>query len=317
MSIRPREGSAVVNDVQTNEPMLGRNMWAVIIGITNYKHGSNSPALGATADADAFHECLERRFGVPSDHIVKLLDDHATRKNIIDSLYDHLKVNERIRPGDAIIVFFAGHGSRYKSPWHSDEFIEAIMPVDRGQSETPNGEQVQDISDRELNLFFAELRDVKGGNIIIILDCCHSGGGTRGIRSNGEMAVRFMGPMDDDCLPMLRAAESNTRKRWPKGAAMAESWTPDMTSHVLLAACKDDEEAYRSHVGGKFTRALLRQLWSRSLASATYVALLKWLDFLADIQQPVADGEHKDSLIFRIGQKSKLSVRGKFCTSVH
>ncbi|KAI0312195.1 hypothetical protein OF83DRAFT_1022509, partial [Amylostereum chailletii] len=108
-------------------------------------------------------------------------DGPPTRANIIDGLYSHIRDNPLVQYGDSMVFYFSGHGSRY-DPYEyfpsgvnsCIEPIEAICPADRGTH--PQGyNMVLDISDREFNTILGEIRDIRGPNIAVILDCCHSG----------------------------------------------------------------------------------------------------------------------------------------------
>ena len=155
-------------------------------------------------------EFLTDHRGVPKDHITELLapeggdissHNYPTRQNILSKLWS-LHHDERIRHGDTIIVFYAGHGSVYRSggvlrsavqveesdrDWNSfyqrnhieldanrsGPFIDAIVPVDRGLPDsdpTYSGKKVPDICDRELNTIFTITRQKKGPNILFIAD---------------------------------------------------------------------------------------------------------------------------------------------------
>lgn len=177
--------------------LIGERFWAVIIGIDAYP---DQPLQGARKDVDAFEAYLRLMLHVPPDHIYKLVDHAATRNRIMDTIYGFLRNNDQIQRGDAIIVYFSGHGTSYaisdlnlgwagppshgslsRPPsqshlWEGRSYIQALAPVDRGSD-------VPDISGRELNVCLADIRDVKGNNITVILDCCYSGGGTRSPQS--------------------------------------------------------------------------------------------------------------------------------------
>ncbi len=80
----------------------------------------------------------------------------------------------------------------------------------------------------------------------------------------------------------------------------AYGWQPDMSSHVVLAACQKNKYAWEENddegtTHGVFTKALMDSL--RSGQSSTYIdfiaRLLKWPD-----QMPFVAGDHKDDLIW-------------------
>jgi pimeloyl-ACP methyl ester carboxylesterase len=80
------------------------------------------------------------------------------------------------------------------------------------------------------------------GHVVVILDCCHSGSGTR-----GEVETVRRAPVDhrprplDSFLPgVLTVAEAMT----PRGMKAGAGWYAGTRGrHVLLAACRDDQTA--------------------------------------------------------------------------
>ncbi|PBK90832.1 hypothetical protein ARMGADRAFT_877939, partial [Armillaria gallica] len=111
-----------------------------------------------------------------------------SRANII-SLLHSLTTNPNIEHGDPIIIFFAGHGSRYLLSDHDDnqehdddecppKFVEAFCPMDRDTLDS-SGVPIPNITDRELNTILSQISRTKGPRITFIVDCCHAGGVTR------------------------------------------------------------------------------------------------------------------------------------------
>lgn len=74
-----------------------------------------------------------------------------------------------IERGDAIIIFYAGHGSEAKAPpgWASDNGkIETICPYD--EQTIADKKFVFGITDRTFNGLLRKLADAKGDNIVRI-----------------------------------------------------------------------------------------------------------------------------------------------------
>ena len=80
---------------------------ALLVGVSQYAN-ANYNLYGPANDVKAWQELLENKFSlVPSD-IVVLLNNKATKENILLEL-DRLKT--RSQEGDEIIIFFSGHGT--------------------------------------------------------------------------------------------------------------------------------------------------------------------------------------------------------------
>ncbi|KZT02246.1 uncharacterized protein LAESUDRAFT_752282 [Laetiporus sulphureus 93-53] len=275
------------------------SIWAIVIGIDHY-HGL--PALqGAVKDARAMRNYFVDELRVPESHVALLLDHTATRRNILDTLYSHFCDNKNVRYGDAIVIYYAGLGTTYDTSatdGHGDS-LEAILPSDRGMSEDMStSDIITDISDREIQLFLSELRDIKGENITVVMDCCFSPGISQadGVRS------RFAPALPGCARSMLLAAEDNPRKRWPDGRALDGRWIPDPSSYVAILACHDSEIAEDTAEGGAFTKALLQTLENAPIYNMTYTDLNRRLIEMGQElhQTPFVTGRNKDQLIFQI-----------------
>ncbi|PBK66529.1 hypothetical protein ARMSODRAFT_855082, partial [Armillaria solidipes] len=151
---------------------------AVIIGIDKY---NGRPMKGCVSDALSIQDYITEDLGVPQDHIHLLLDESATRANIVNTLCG-LYNDSRILHGDIIIIYFAGLGSSYPDPRDQDicpdDAIEAICPIDRGNE--VDGVLIPDISDREVNSILSAISSVKGHRITVLLDCCFIGSHFKG-----------------------------------------------------------------------------------------------------------------------------------------
>ncbi|PBK64090.1 hypothetical protein ARMSODRAFT_1007392 [Armillaria solidipes] len=283
--------------------------WAVLIGIDAYK---TSPLRGCVSDALTMENYLVKDFGVPKERIQRLLGptEHRSpsdfsvpsRANIVSSLLS-LVHNSQIELGDNIIIYFSGHGSCY-SPSNLDcnagmGSIEALCPIDREDLDA-SGVPIPDISDREINCILKEISRSKGHHITFILDCCHSGSVTRRIDESG---IRTIPPLPRASLKgMLDTAEETMKSFAGYHSILAEDWCPDMTSHVVLAACKEYQFARevkgKDGFNGFFTQALLCTLRSNDLTEqSTYIDLIRALP-CATYQSPVIAGRHKDARLW-------------------
>ncbi|KAK0470736.1 peptidase C14, caspase domain-containing protein [Armillaria novae-zelandiae] len=241
-------------------------------------------------------------------------DDDAnspTRANIVDALLS-LSVDPGIQRGDNIIIYFSGHGSRYlcSDYYRTDGIeskgsIEAICPVDRGSPDSPRG-SIPDISDREFNTILAEISRTKGNHITCILDCCYSSGAARHL--NGQSyGVRNARPLPPVSIhDMFDFAHRGLNGLRSYRSIHDGDWSPDMTTHVILAACQEYELAKEdeSETGwnGIFTRALLEALKSiRLRAESTYCDLIDTLriDNHAG-QRPMVAGSMNERIWYQV-----------------
>jgi len=146
--------------------------WALVIGINKYQ---NIERLNyAVNDAMAVKSMLVDRYGFKDSNIKLILDEEATKDNILQGFSDILSQS---REKDRVIVFYAGHGETYKLPSGGD--MGYLIPVDGDldnlyMSSIPM-KSVYDI---------AEMSYAK--HILYLVDACYGGLtlNTRGIKKN-------------------------------------------------------------------------------------------------------------------------------------
>jgi uncharacterized caspase-like protein len=143
-------------------------MYALLIGINKYKNPEIQGLSGCLNDCNNMREYLISRLGVPESHIVVLTNEAATRHAILSNFESHLVQNPRIKKGDAIMFYFAGHGCRVGGPsgWlTSDDQIEMISPYDERTTDS-TGELIHGVPDLTINALMRILAFYKGDNIV-------------------------------------------------------------------------------------------------------------------------------------------------------
>lgn len=312
----PPQGSAstevkpVIETITSNPPSL----FALIIGINEYKDPELPNLSGAVGDAKAVKSYLENTLGVPASQIQTLYDSEATRDAIVQALRA-LRTDPRIENGDPILIFYSGHGGTGNAPvgWEAGSpEIQILLSHDAGCEE--NGRVICGVPDRTMGVLLEQIAKEKGNNITVILDCCHSGSLTRSQRSRlvRGVKVKFDIPsdLDKDILGVS------------KGAVVQEKYLQSrLSSHVLLAACGEKEYAREGITddGGEFTLALLNTLTSVGADKVTYTDLIKRLPNLVD-QNPQCVGHNQGRVLFNSKAPDQrrqvyvVRVRNDMCT---
>src|SRR5208337_398923 len=148
------------------------------------------------------------------------------------------------------LFYYSGHGSQKQAPeefWklEPDHLDETLVLFD---SRSPGS---GDLADKEIAKLIGDVA-AKGPHVAVILDCCHSGSGTREIqtvvrRAPTDLRHRpiesFLVSVDE--AKAASATRSATRAATAKGSSR---YVPPEGRHVLFAACRDDEEA-KEYVG--------------------------------------------------------------------
>lgn len=146
---------------------------ALVVGIQRYDQVD--PLQGPERDMRYVFGVLQAKFAIPRNHIIPLLDSSATYLGIVEGFEQLI---EKVGPGDTAFFYFSGHGARAKSAIEfqhlsGDGFDETLVCVDSRTHGVP------DLADKEL-AWFASRITAKGADTVFFLDCCHSGGLTRG-----------------------------------------------------------------------------------------------------------------------------------------
>ncbi|QSJ21084.1 caspase family protein [Nostoc sp. UHCC 0702] len=225
------------------------NIYALLVGIDEYV-SPVPPLRGCVNDITAVKEYLLGR--VKSDgyqlHLRTLLNQEATRQAIIDGFRQHLC---QAGSEDVAFFYYSGHGSQEQAPeefWslEPDRLNETLVCYDSRSLGS------WDLADKELAKLIAEVAK-KNPHIAIIMDCCHSGSGTRGDLET-ETAVR-KAPIDYRQRPLnsflLSLPEVDQLLNSRSLTKNSTGWTLPTGSHILLAACRDIEEAKEYNAEGQ------------------------------------------------------------------
>ncbi|KIJ36099.1 hypothetical protein M422DRAFT_261646 [Sphaerobolus stellatus SS14] len=274
-----------------------RNIFALIIGINVYADATVISSLkGPVPDAQAFRDYLLKDLHVSQENIKILLNQEATRSQIIEGFLA-LQGNARIKKGDAIVIFYAGHGLEADSPpgWESgdpDNKIQMILPYDFTKQD---GYDIHGIPDRTIAALLDGLAEAKGDNITVIFDCCHSGGGARNETDDEELVrsvdIDVTVPADLD-KSIWSGDDTHRGISFPEGFLHR-----GLNSHVLLAACGAKESAYERRGRGNFTQALLKLLKTVSAEKLTYASVLQKMEKIRR-QNPQCEGANRNRILF-------------------
>ncbi|QRV92055.1 ICE-like protease (caspase) p20 domain protein [Ceratobasidium sp. AG-Ba] len=275
-------------------PVPGPRLFALIIGINHYPNING--LQGAVSDGKSMAEFL-RQISVPNEHIAELYDECATRDAIIKE-FRRLTHDDRIEFGDAIVIFYAGHGCEIDAPqgWEMGDYkIQALVPFD--VKTLDGGKIVEVLPDITISSLIDDLANQKGDNITVIFDCCHSTGGTRG--ESSEVIARCVDSKD---LPPLssnvdEAILGQTSALGRSSAIPTGFAHRALRSHVLLAACGSNEVAWERDGRGEFTSALLSILGVPHLNQMSYSELMDSLPPMAQ-QSPQCEGLNKHRALF-------------------
>lgn len=138
--------------------------WALVVGIS--KFADPSIALNfAAKDAQDFANYLTKEARFAPDHVRTLLDEEATRENILAELGD--KWLPRVaQPDDLVVIYISSHGSPSTVDVEGLNYLVA-------HNTNKNSLYATGIPIQELSRIIKQR--VHAERVIVILDACHSG----------------------------------------------------------------------------------------------------------------------------------------------
>jgi hypothetical protein len=258
---------------------------------SRFAPGASWPSLeGPAEDVASIDLLLRNTYSFSEANITVLPEKDATREGILNAI-DKLVADTK--PGDLVVFYYSGHGSRRLDTLSSkNHFDETIVPIDAWKG-------AKDIRDKEMALRFDRIVYDKRAHLTAIYDSCNSGTMARGITASVQRSL----PYDDRDV----AAD---KKKDPRTVTEADlKRVPQDGDAIILAAAESNEFAQEANYPddqkwhGAFTRALVRVLQSstQTLSADDVVAEVSSL-LHADspspvpFQQPSVEGRVEQSL---------------------
>lgn len=224
---------------------------ALVVAIDDYVI-PQARLQGAVNDGRTIEALLTGTLGYRPDEVKILTDRAATRDGILTAFRTWLV--DGTRTGDEVFFYFAGHGSQVPdlSGDENDGLDETLVPAD--VTANPRGGFSGMIIDDEIE---ALLDKMKGRQVTMVIDSCHSGTISRGAfgQPEGSRGFPVTGTVPSTFSPTTRAIQQHR-----EGKAFLESkpgrvvWSAVAPYQVAL------EERQERPVGGVFTNRFARGL---------------------------------------------------------
>jgi hypothetical protein len=260
---------------------------AVCVGINDYPI-DGADLKGCVNDANAWASLLADHYDFARDDVTMLLDDQATKANVMDALKTLLA---GAGSGDVLVFTNSSHGSQIPDTSGDEAYDEVMCPYDVRENV---------VSDDELRELFTDLP--RGVRLTVVSDSCHSGTVTRallediipGLVTPDDRRVRFLNPALFRGGPILEdpmGAKPRARLAFPQSSM----------DHLLVAGCRDDEYSYDARIGDAYHGAMTFHA-IKAITDAeyriTYRELADKLQTLLDAagypQHPQLEGESHD-----------------------
>ena len=231
---------------------------ALIAGINTYP---DAPLRGCVNDCLLMYKVLSEKFGFETKNMDLLTDNYCTKANLLAGLK---KLVTGVKAGDTIFFHYSGHGSQVVSnDWtNSDEADgrdEILCPVDLDWNDP--------LRDHELGAFFKLLP--AGVQILVVLDCCHSGTGLRnslrklGSKDENDFRNRFLPPPPSNILTNPKITldrdlnfvipEGKSVQKQKRGFAVSAQKQGDA---ILISGCMENQTSADAWINGRYHGAL-------------------------------------------------------------
>ena len=164
---------------------------ALIIAVADYPEEGSWPDISSDADVPLIKGALLQQ-GFPEENIKVLLNDQAAKASLVREFGE---LSKQVKKGDVVVIHYSGHGQQIEDD-NGDEldgWDEAIIPWDAQVrwSDTYKGEN--HLRDDEMKVLTDDIRKKLGpdGNLLLILDACHSGTANRGLAKSRGTYIKF------------------------------------------------------------------------------------------------------------------------------
>ena len=236
---------------------------ALVIGLGDQQDKAWNKING---DKDVpFVQAMLKNAGFKS--ITTLVNRKATKVGIVRAFK---RMTTSCKHGDVVYIHYSGHGQQMTDV-HNDErdgLDECWIPYDayRKASKTYHGEK--HLTDDELNVYLNAIRHKIGekGKLLVVIDACHSGDGTRGDDNEVVRGVEDTLIVDSlnarglyEVFEMVRSLlmGDNGKQKFinDKAKPLPERW-------ITISACRSDQVNFemKKPTVGKLTYALWTEL---------------------------------------------------------
>ena len=244
-------------------PVTAQTKRALVIGLGEQQDKAWNKING---DKDVpFVQAMLKNAGFKS--VTTLVNRQATKVGIVSAFK---RMTASCKHGDVVYIHYSGHGQQMTDV-HNDEkdgLDECWIPYDACRKASANYHGEKHLTDDELNVYLNAIRNKIGANgkLLVAIDACHSGDGTRG--EDDEIVRGVEDTLTVDSLNTRGLYETfeaiksffmgdkgkeniiNT-----KAKPLAERW-------ITISACRSDQVniEMKKPTVGKLTYALWKEL---------------------------------------------------------
>lgn len=282
-------------------PQSQSNKRCLIIAIGKYEH---LRPISSENDIQLIKSALETQ-GFTDFRILK--NEQATRLKILDELK---KLKNDSKPGDIIVIHFASHGQGIPDdngdePDGIDESI-CCYGAEAYLSDTYKGEE--HLRDDELGKYLdgVRLKAGKSGQVLVLLDACYSGSGTRGDEKPSRGIAHLLTKEGD-------IRENSGKDVVPFSESQLSKDIEGTAPVIVFSGSRADEKNFEYNGVGSLSYSFNKAL-SYIAGRKTYRSLFAEMNAvmrsIVRYQNPVAEGDGLDLIVFN----SELMPPPEYCT---
>lgn len=271
-------------------PLQAQTRRALVIGIGQQEDKAWGKING---DKDVVYvEAMLKAAKYKEVNITMLVNGQATKNGIVKAFKGLVS---QCKVGDIVYVHYSGHGQQMKDV-HNDEkdgLDECWIPYDAYRKPCKKDRGEKHLTDDEVNYYLNTIRDKIGdkGKMLVVIDACHSGDGTRG---DDDEVVRGVEDIFDAIKSFIWGTSSsdkgNKKVVNPNAKENRERW-------ITLSACRSDQVNFemKKPAVGKLTYALwTEQKKSEKVSNEEFIRRIRKFvncNTNSRLQQPEMTGE--------------------------
>ena len=293
------------------------NKHAVIFAIGEYPKAGGWPQISSANDIPVIKAALmNQQFSETNIRVVK--DAAATKagiKNVLEELIRGVKED------DVVVLHFSSHGEQVadNNVDETDGYDETIVPYDAllpTLSRNYDKDQANYFRDDEFGILINQLRTKLGpkGDVVVFMDACHSGSGTRGIAHVRGGQAPFA-PAGYDVGKFQKTDTAGVFKEKEFGVGK----TDKMATYIVFSAARAEELNYETVDESGTPLGSLTYAVSKAMSNldgvtsyrSLFAKVLSIMNAKVPKQNPVLEGNGADRALFGgafIAQKPYVEI---------
>ena len=264
--------------------MLSAKKYALIIAIGDYNTSTGWSAISSENDIPIIKGSLLKH-GFQEEDISILKNDQATKKGIITAVN---QLKSKLSKGDIVVIHYSGHGQQIfdDNGDEVDNLDEALVPYDAWAKFNAKYKGENHLRDDEIQVFTNEIRNILGneGQLLMILDSCHSGSATRGPKARGGVSA------------FIPSDWNPTMQNENKGSGMFEKSILDKNAapFVVISGASANELNYEYEGVGSLSYAFakaMNDLGKDFTYRSLFSTIATHMNVIAPNQKPTIEGD--------------------------